>query len=129
MKDSPATGCTTPKPWLALSTDLPEIIRRRAEEIYARNGALPGRDMQNWVQAEYEILCEQSALFPHGSAVVVRVEGVQYVGEYRLNSSDGYTPGEFKQGDPVPVRFYESKMFLKRPNGMELETHIVQQSR
>lgn len=127
MKADAETISTTPKPWPARPTDLPEIIRRRAEEIYARNGALPGRDLQNWKEAEIEILQEQAALFAHGSAVVVRVNGVQYVGEYRLNSSGDYMPGEFKHGDPVPVRFLDGKMFLKRPNGAELETHIVKQ--
>jgi Protein of unknown function (DUF2934) len=129
MKTSTATVSATPKPWPAMATDLPEIIRRRAEEIYAKNGGLPGRDMQNWVQAEYEILREHAAHFAHGSAVVVRVDGTQFVGEYKTASSDGYMPGEFKQGDPVPVRFSGSRMFLKRPNGRELETHIVEQSR
>jgi hypothetical protein len=128
MKADSETISTTPKPWPARPTDLPEIIRRRAGEIYVRNGSRPGHDIQNWMQAEVEILQEQAALFAHGSAVVVRVDGVQYVGEYRLNSSGDYMPGEFKHGDPVPVRFLDGKMFLKRPNGAELETHIVKQS-
>jgi hypothetical protein len=128
MKASPALS-TTLKPWPAMPSDLPEIIRRRAEEIYFREGGLPGRDLQNWVQAEYEIVREQAAVFKHGAAVVVRVDGVRYVGEYSSDSSAGYAPGEFKRGDPVPVRFNEGKMFLKRRNGTELETHIVRASR
>jgi hypothetical protein len=38
--------------------DLREAIRRRAEEIYVRNGRIPGREVENWVQAEKEILRE-----------------------------------------------------------------------
>ncbi len=129
MKPDSIAVSSTPKPWPALPSDLPEIIRRRAEEIYTRNGGAPGQDMQNWVQAEYEILVEQTARFAHGAAVVVRVGGVKYVGEYQSDSASGYVPGEFKHGDPVPVRFHAGKMFLKRRNGTELETHIVEQSR
>ena len=127
MKDNAI--CTTPKPWPAMSSDLPEIIRRRAEEVYAREGRVPGRDIQNWMQAEYEILREQAAAFAHGAAVVVRVEGLRYVGEYYSDDAAGYAPGEFKRGDPVPVRFVGSKMFLKRRNGTELETQVVRASR
>src|SRR5579863_64228 len=32
--------------------DVNQAIRRRAEEIYERNGKLPGRDLHNWAQAE-----------------------------------------------------------------------------
>lgn len=30
-------------------------IARRAREIYQRNGAQPGRDLENWLQAEVEL--------------------------------------------------------------------------
>ena len=104
-----------------------EAIRRRAEEIYISNGKIPGRDLDNWAQAEREILQEagQSAL---KSAIVVDVNGVQYVGEYRPESSEGYQPGEFSAGVDVSVRFQGKKMFVRRPNGKELETSIVQNS-
>ena len=39
-------------------TDLQEAIRRRAEEIYIRNGKIPGHDLENWAQAEHEIMRE-----------------------------------------------------------------------
>jgi len=32
-----------------------EQIARRAREIYQRNGAQPGRDLENWLQAEAEL--------------------------------------------------------------------------
>jgi hypothetical protein len=116
--DSP-TANPLPKP------DQHEAIRRRAEEIYIRNGRIPGRDLENWAQAEREILRETTQSPTRRTAIVVSVNGVQYVGEYALESADGYAPGEFSKGVPVPVRFHGDKMFVKRPNGKELETTIV----
>ena len=107
--------------------DQHEAVRRRAEEIYIRNGRLPGRDLENWAQAEQEILRESAADSIRGAAIVVKVDGVQYVGEYSPGSCGGYVPGEFAPGVPIPVRFHGDKMFVKRPNGKELETTIVKQ--
>ena len=101
--------------------NLQEAIRRRAEEIYFRKGKIPGHDLENWAQAEQEILRES---LPR-TAIVVRVAGAQYVGEYRAPSSDGYRPGEFGPGAAVPVHFQGNKMFVQRPNGKILETTIV----
>ena len=106
--------------------DLHERIRRRAEEIYIRNGRVPGRDVENWKQAEQEILSE--AQQHRRTAVVVRVNGVQYVGEYKAESADGYEPGELGSGSAVAVRFAGDRMFVKRPNGKELETVLVRKS-
>jgi len=105
--------------------DLHEAIRRRAEEIYFRNGKIPGRDLENWAQAEQEILRESAAPTPRRTAIVVNVDGARYIGEYDPDASGGYTPGEFTPGIPVRVRFDGDKMFVKRPNGKELETTIV----
>lgn len=107
-------------------SDLQEAIRRRAEEIYLESGRLPGRDLENWSQAEQEIMRGLATKLAHRKAVVVRVDGVQYVGEYEPESCDGYLPGEFGAGAAVPVRFEGGKMFVRRPNGRELETTIVQ---
>jgi hypothetical protein len=104
--------------------DMKEAIRIRAEEIYIRNGRIPGRDLDNWTQAETEILRETGSL-ARRTAIVVAVDGVQYVGEYGLESCGGYKPGEFSAGEDIFVRFEGEKMFLKRPNGSELETRIV----
>jgi len=112
-----------PKPDVA--PDIQEAIRRRAEEIYIRNGRIPGHDLENWAQAEKEVLAETAAPPAHRTAVVVTVDGVKYVGEYDAASSGGYTPGEFHAGTRVPVRFDGDKMFVKRPNGKELETRVV----
>ena len=115
----------TQPPGPAVVPDLQEAIRRRAEEIYIRNGRIPGRDLENWARAEKEILAETAAPPAHRTAVVVTVDGVKYVGEYDSASSEGYTPGEFLAGTRVPVRFDGDKMFVKRPNGKELETRVV----
>ena len=111
-------------PQPAPSPDLHETIRCRAEEIYHRNGDIPGRDQENWAQAEAEILREISVA-TRRTAIVVNVDGLQYVAEYSAANSDGYTPGEFRRGAPVPVRIEGDKMFVIRRNGRELETRIV----
>jgi len=95
------------------------------KEIYIQSGRIPGRDVQNWTQAEREIM-EQAAERNRRPAIIVRVNGVQYVGEYRPEFADGYVPGEFGVGASVPVRLKGDKMYVKRPNGKELETTIVQ---
>jgi hypothetical protein len=104
--------------------DLHEMVRQRAEEIYVRNGRMPGRDIENWAEAEQEILAETSK--PRSrTAIVVEVNGVRYVGEYQPDSSEGYEPGEIAAGARVLVRLQGDKMFVRRPNGRELETRIV----
>ena len=115
----------TSNPWPSASTNQHEAVRRRAEEIYIRNGRIPGRDVENWAQAESEILRESSPPATRRTAVVVKVNGVQYVGEYKIACSDGYLPGEFGCGAAVPVRFHGDKMFVHRPDGRILETTVV----
>ena len=105
-------------------TNRHDAIRRRAEEIYVRNGRIPGRDTENWMQAEKEILRE-AAGHSHRNAIVVKVSGVCYVGEYSLDAAQGYSPGEFVAGDPISVRFDRDKMFVRLRSGRELETRIV----
>jgi hypothetical protein len=105
--------------------DLHEAIRRRAEEIYIRSGKVAGRDVQNWTQAEAEIMNELAERSGRRTAIVVNVDGVQYIGEYTDERANGYSPGEISQGAKVPVRFAGDKMFVTRPNGRELETTIV----
>ena len=98
------------------ASDLHELIRRRAEEIYVRNGRVAGRDMENWAQAEQEILRESAqADNPQDGRRGHRGWRAD-IGEYNADLS-GYTPGEFTKGVPVPVRFQGDKMFVKRPNG------------
>jgi hypothetical protein len=106
------------------SPHLDEAIRRRATELYQRGGALEGHDAENWCQAEAEILRESGTRGVR-RAVVVNVRGVVYTGEYESASADGYTPGEWKPGDPIPVRLAGDKLYLRRPDGRELKTTIV----
>jgi hypothetical protein len=112
------------KPWPKPQHDLEEAIRQRAQEIYIRQGRIPGRDMDNWAQAEQEIQRE-SAEPATRKAIVIRVDGTQYVGEYNQQTCDGYVPGEFSPGVSVPVRLRGNKMLILRPNGKVLETTIV----
>ena len=106
------------------SSELQEAIRKRAEEIYVRNGRIAGRDLENWTQAEAEIAREGGNAMRR-TAIVVDVDGVQYVGEYASESSQDYQPGEFSEGEDISIRFERDKMFLKRPNGKELQTTII----
>ncbi len=117
-----------PNPWPTTPPDQHEAIRRRAEEIYIRNGRIPGRDVENWAQAEQEIARESAQAQTRRTAIIVRVNGTEYVGEYNPASSDGYVPGEFGPGTSVPVRFHGDKMLVKRPNGKILETTIVKKN-
>jgi hypothetical protein len=121
-------AANTPNPWPTAPRDLQEAIRLRAEEIYFRNGRIPGRDLENWAQAEQEIRREFAGRPHRKTAIVVRVNSAEYIGEYNPESCDGYVPGEFGAGASVPVRFHGDKMFVKRPNGKELETTIVKQT-
>jgi len=106
------------------SPQLQEAIRRRATELFERGGAVAGKDAENWYQAEAEVLRE-SCTHAIRRAVVVNVRGVVYTGEYESTSADGYLPGEWKQGDAIPVRLAGDKLFLRRPNGRELQTTVV----
>jgi hypothetical protein len=106
------------------SPEVQEAIRRRATELYQGSGAAEGQDVENWCQAEAEILREFNT-HPVRRAVVVNVQGVVYTGEYESTSADGYTPGEWKPGDAVPIRLAGDKLYLRRPNGCELQTTIV----
>jgi hypothetical protein len=114
-------------PWPTRPATQHEAIRRRAEEIYIRKGKIPGHDLENWAQAEQEILRKSAEPRGRRTAIVVRVDGSEYVGEYNAEVSDGYRPGEFGPGATVPVRFHDDKMLVQRPNGKILETTIVNQ--
>ena len=122
------TDLLSDSPTSVFAPDLQEATRRRAEEIYVQSGRIPGRDVENWTQAEREIR-EQPEKGNRRAAILVRVNGSQYVGEYCPDSADGYVPGEIGVGSSVSVRLKGDKMYVKRPNGRELETTIVQKIR
>ena len=107
------------------NVDLQETIRRRARQIYENNGRIPGRDEQNWKQAEAEILREYKVNSSRKAAITVAIDGAQFTGEYPVSAADGYRPGEWYAGAPVPIRFEGDKMYLRRRNGKELQTVIV----
>ena len=106
------------------SSQMQEAIRQRATELYWRGGEAEGRDIENWCQAEAEILRE-TAVHLTRPAVVINLEGVVYTGEYDVAVAGGYMPGEWKAGDRVPVRLEGDRLFLRRHDGRELETNIV----
>ena len=101
-----------------------EAIRRRATELYQRGEQAEGHDLENWCQAEAEILRETASHVVRRS-VVINLDGVVYTGEYEFARADGYTPGEWKPGETVPVRLAGDKLYLRRRNGRELQTTIV----
>ena len=105
------------------SDRMQEAVRRRAVELF-QHGSLPAPDTDNWRQAEAEILREPST-HPTRRSVVVNIDGVVYTGEYESSSAEGYTPGEWKPGNPVPVRLSGNRLYLRRTNGGELKTTIV----
>jgi len=105
--------------------NLHEAIRRRAEEVYIRNGRIPGRDLENWTQAELEIRSD-ARKSTRRTAIIVKVDGVQYVGEYRAETAGDYAPGEFTPGCSVVVHLDGKTMLVKRPNGKVLRTEVVQ---
>ena len=106
------------------SSQLQEAIRRRATELFQRGGAVEGQAVENWYQAEAEILRE-SATRAVRRAVVVKVQEVVYTGEYESTFEDGSIPGEWNPGDRVPVRLVGDKLYPRRLNGRELQTTIV----
>lgn len=119
METDGITASQLPDP----GTDLQEAIRHRAEEIYIQSGRIAGRDLENWAQAEREVRLASRQY--RRAAILVKVNGVQYVGEYTAESADGYIPGEIGTGSLVVVRLQGDKMFVERSNGKELETRIV----
>jgi len=54
-------------------------IKRRAYEIYLERGGLPGRELEDWLQAEYEL--QNAALFRRERDGLRR--------KYSSNSGDG----------------------------------------
>jgi hypothetical protein len=104
--------------------DVENAIRRRAEKLYEAGGRAQGHEVEDWLQAEAEILREVECP-PKLARVAVRFERATYIGEYDAQQCDGYTRGEFRAGAPVELRFVGQTMFVKRPNGKELETKVV----
>src|SRR5438270_13300781 len=101
----------------ATRSDLHELIRHRAEEIYVQRGRMPGHDVENWAEAEREILDELNAQ-SRRHAVVIKVNGAQYVGEYSTEHSGSYATGEFEAGGSVWERVTGEDGCVVRRNGV-----------
>jgi Protein of unknown function (DUF2934) len=103
------TDLLSDSPTSVFASDLQEATRQSAEEIYVQSGRIPGRDVENWTQAEREIR-DQAEKGNRRAAILVRVNGSQYVGEYCPDSADGCVPGEIGVGSSVSVRLQGDKM-------------------
>lgn len=108
------------------SPEMEAAIRRRAEEIYEARGRVPGHEVEDWLQAEADVVRMMTAR-PAGQPahIVVRVHGVTYTGEYDSENCDGYRPGEFTAGAPIHVRVEGDTLYIRRPNGVELVARVV----
>jgi hypothetical protein len=106
------------------TAEIEAAIRRRAQELSEQRGGAPGHEVEDWLQAETEILAKHK---PAGRkrTVVVKVAGVTYTAEYDPEQCRGYKPGELKAGQPLRVRFQDDRLFIARPDGLELEARIV----
>ena len=49
-------SATSPAPNRTSPTDIEERIRRRAYEIYEQRGRIEGLDLDDWLQAEAEVM-------------------------------------------------------------------------
>ncbi len=111
------------------SPEIEAAIRRRAEQLYEQRGKIPGHEVEDWLQAEADVTREiEPSPAPSPALVVVRFAGVTYTGEYDRAHCDGYAPGEFRAGAPVEIRFEADKMYVKRPNGKELEARLIRKN-
>lgn len=98
----------------------PPVVRRGATAI-RRCGAPPNRP--HAYDSEAEIL--RGVALPSGRrALVLNIHGVVYTGEYEFNAVDE-AADEWKPGDPIPARVAGDMLYLRRPNGGELQTTIV----
>ena len=62
MPESPSQIRKTAFSASAVPADLESQIRQRAYELYQQRGCTPGRETDDWFQAEREILARQSHL-------------------------------------------------------------------
>lgn len=107
--------------------DLEQAIRRRAQELYQQRGCVDGHQLEDWLQAEAEIRARHSSASDF-ARIALNIGAFRYVGEYNTALSGDYHRGEFKAGDPIHVRFAGDRLFLRRPNGVELEIRIIEKT-
>jgi hypothetical protein len=99
-------------------------IRRRASQICNRSGAVEDRDAEHRYRVKAELRREKT-VHRLRRAVVIKIQGVDYTVQYECSAEDGYAPGEWKVGDPIPIRVAGNKLYLRRRNGHELQATIV----
>jgi hypothetical protein len=87
------TDLLSDSPTSVFASDLQEATRQSAEEIYVQSGRIPGRDVENWTQAEREIR-EQAEKGNRRAAILVRVNGSQYVGSIAQTRRTVASPGK-----------------------------------
>jgi DUF2934 family protein len=106
------------------SQPIPEdAVRRRAQQMFEQRGRIPGHEVEDWLRAEAELRRESASR--NSAHVLIKLDGVNYTGEYDPTNCDGYHPGELAPGTRTRIRLVQDKMFIQRPNGKELETTIV----
>lgn len=89
MNRKPGLGSDVDR-WLkALEEDQ---IARRAREIYQRNGAQPGRDLENWLQAEVELKRELDQIEVASEPEIVITATRTRGGQLRVKSLSVRTP-------------------------------------
>jgi hypothetical protein len=120
---APATTGTSQTP---SDTELRELIARRARELWEQRGRADGHAEEDWLQAETEVLqARQREAASKTCFIVVKFAGSVYTAAYDTEHCEGYRPGELRKGTPVPVRLADDKIYIKRPNGKELEATIL----
>ena len=92
--------------------------------VWMSEKRLPGAGQHVEMLSEAEMIREFTTHSGCG-AIVVSVEGVVYTGEYEFMTAFDYAPGEWQNGTSIPIRFAGDKLFLRRPNGCELQIMIV----
>jgi hypothetical protein len=61
--------------------------------------------------------------------ISVLVDGMIYVGSYWPRWRWSYEPTDFVVNDPIEISLYGKDMYIKRPQGQELKTKIIQRIR
>ena len=103
-------------------------VRRRAQRLFEEGGRVLGHEVEDWLEAERELI-EESVKAPAPPAyIVVKLNGVTYTGEYDPSHCDGYRPGEFEVSAPVRVRVDREQLIIQRPGGQQLQARIVRRS-
>jgi hypothetical protein len=104
-------------------SDPRQPLRHRGEgrRVGAGQAELEWQDCR---EGEAEVLRESGTCLTRAS-VVINLEGVVYTGEYDFATAGDYMAGEWQGGDRIPVRLAGDRLYLRRPDGRELETQVV----